>query len=341
MANRQGAFTRYVDAYRRAIQAVSYDDLAALQRPPFATIAHGGAGTAMALLRLDERAAARRWVARGQRDRRQGAFAGTGYLDGRIGAELVLAKTAARSSRDLARAARGARRVIGGPREVFGGSAGVLIGASLLLRSNHDRALARVANDLSDALEEASRRRARRAWSDRDPIGFAHGWSGQLYALLLFRQAVARPIEPWMESALAHLASAWRPGRAKHASLLASWCGGDAGAAILWCKAFELVRDVRFRRAAIAAARSAMRNEPEKAHICCGKGAVAYALLSVDRIDPDRGWRDKAREVGARAIQTPLVSRWPNGLLWGHPGLVCLALDLMAETPRGFPLIEG
>jgi hypothetical protein len=33
-------------------------------------------------------------------------------------------------------------------------------------------------------------------------------------------------------------------------------------------------------------------------------------------------------------------SKWPSGLLWGHPGLVCLALDLAGDAPRpgaGFP----
>ena len=30
---------------------------------------------------------------------------------------------------------------------------------------------------------------------------------------------------------------------------------------------------------------------------------------------------------------------WPNGLLRGHPGLVCLALDL-ARGGGGFPLLE-
>jgi hypothetical protein len=341
MATPADILGQYIATYRYAIDLTRYSDLETLQPPPFATVAHGGSGTAIALARLAEkqsdpkvRLMARRWSASARADSRRRAFDRDGYFVGKVGVDLALVQ----NGRSIQRAAR---RLVGGPREVLAGTAGALIGASLIRRTHDGAAASKAASVLAADVEAAVRRRARKEWRDGDAIGFAHGWPGLLYALLLHRETTGAGVESWLVDTLARLARAWQPARAKYPQLLASWCGGDAGAAILWCKTFEVVGDLRFRRAAIAAARAAMRTEPAKTHICCGKGAVAYALLSVDRIQPGYGWRERAVEVGARAVATPLVSRWPNGLLWGHPGLVCLALDLMSEKPRGFPLIEG
>jgi hypothetical protein len=45
--------------------------------------------------------------------------------------------------------------------------------------------------------------------------------------------------------------------------------------------------------------------------------------------------------LAARATRQ-LRGPWPNGLLKGYTGIVCLALDLARERqPRGFPLVEA
>ena len=80
--------------------------------------------------------------------------------------------------------------------------------------------------------------------------------------------------------------------------------------------------------------------QPRQLGLCCGLIGVAFALLALDRIDPRGGWRQEARAIAARVIAEPRFEA-PNGLFHGHPGLVCLALDLVGDEVRGFPAVEG
>jgi Lanthionine synthetase C-like protein len=221
------------------------------------------------------------------------------------------------------------------------GTAGNLIGACLLNRRTPDNRLRRAADALGVNLLDRARRRMRRRWQPADATGFLHGWPGVLYALLAWRASNSDHVEGWLVDGLIRLGQEWRADAGVRPSLRGSWCTGAAGATLLWCKAFECTREKAFLHVARESGRAAMGQQPDGMHLCCGSGGIAYALLALERVDPGHGWRARAFTVGNRAITTPLVSRWPNGLLWGHPGLVCLALDLLSDKPRGFPCIEG
>src|SRR2546423_3766438 len=82
----------YVTRYVEAIGQRRYSDLPALQAPPYASLGFGGGGTAYALWRLGQPAAARAWLNASLADRRRDAFATsdaapsrTSYLHGRGG----------------------------------------------------------------------------------------------------------------------------------------------------------------------------------------------------------------------------------------------------------------
>jgi hypothetical protein len=79
--------------------------------------------------------------------------------------------------------------------------------------------------------------------------------------------------------------------------------------------------------------------------LCCGLAGRAYALLAVDRVDPDRGWYDRALVMATRAADEMLngAGPWPNSLYFGYPGLVCLTQDLLRSRRDrlGLPLLEG
>ena len=109
---------------------------------------------------------------------------------------------------------------------------------------------------------------------------------------------------------------------------------------LLWTKAHEATGDAVYLDAARRAAERAATAPPAGSDLCCGNGGVAYALLELERLDRGGTWHPRARELAARAIDRPTM-KWPNGLYRGHPGLVCLALDLLAPAPRGFPAILG
>jgi len=136
------------------------------------------------------------------------------------------------------------------------------------------------------------------------------------------------------------LLASWSTDTVRVAELRASWCNGLAGSVLLWAKAFEVTGDEAFLAASRAAGNAALAAPAVGPDLCCGLGGMAYALLTLEHVDPERGWRQHADRVAAQAIATALL-KWPNGLLRGHPGLVCLATDLMTDRPRGFPAIEA
>jgi serine/threonine-protein kinase len=125
-----------------------------------------------------------------------------------------------------------------------------------------------------------------------------------------------------------------------------SWCNGAAGLVLLWARAYEHTPSPFYLDRARRAARTLLHHTSGvMGDLCCGLGGRAYALLAMDRIEPDHFWYERALEMGSRAVGASLerVGEWPNGLYKGFPGLVCLAADLScaARDRIGFPLVEG
>lgn len=308
-----------------------YADLGERQPLPHSDIAHGGAGTAYALWRFDHPSAA--WIRAALADPRRLPWAtAESYLFGRTGARCVSALVDPRGREAAIRALvrmRAAREV-----ELAAGLAGQLLGLCMLRSHLDDPRIQRKADAFGERLAARVRRHGKR-WHRHDTVNFAHGWPGALFALLAWR-----PADAWLVESLAALAKEWQPGLVIQVPYRGTWCTGDGGVTLLWARAYEHTGDVRFLRIARRAATSAMRWLPERPHLCCGAGGVAYAALALDRIDPGRQWRDRARRIAKRALRTPLTTRWPSGLLWGHPGLACLEQDVAAARGGGFPLIE-
>jgi lantibiotic modifying enzyme len=337
-------FRDYVHAYRDAVCRVEYEGLDRIQPAPYATLSHGGAGTAYALWRLGELRRASAWVTAALADRRRNAL------------EMAVATSTRRGSTLFGRAGvRWVHALVAGgdlvgtyahdiqthaPRlEFASGAAGHLVGAVLLSRRRPNDQLGKIAAQLAHRLLRAAQRRARRPWHRADATGFAHGWPGVLYALLMWHEHNTAPVPPWFADALRRLATAWSPGLASRRSLEASWCNGSAGAVLLWSKAHACLGDAIFLRVARRAAWTALAASGRLSGLCCGDVGVAFAVLALARIDPDQGWRRQARVLAARSI-TDATMPWPLALFQGHSGLVCLALDCLGE-PVGFPGVEG
>src|SRR5260221_11424922 len=73
-AIRDSVFRSYVAWYQDVIQHADYEDLTSLQPAPYATLAHGGAGTAYVLWRLAQHRRARTWLDAALADRPKPAF---------------------------------------------------------------------------------------------------------------------------------------------------------------------------------------------------------------------------------------------------------------------------
>ncbi len=333
-------FHDYLALYREAALGTRYAELPALQPAPFASLAHGGAGTAYALWRLGETRRARAWITAAFEDRKATALDpeakreghNRSLMFGKPGIRWVRAMITPTFAADYAKAITVAEL----DEHTFG-RAGHLTAAVALLRRSPDAKLARVADALGERLVEVVRIRAEASWQAADATGFAHGWPGICFAVLAWLEPrKERPA--WLVGALARLAEAWQPGGVAE-RFEASWCNGAAGSLLLWTKAFAYSGEVRFLEIARLAARTAIEKSGKTLGVCCGDTGVAFALLALDRIDARGGWRTAARTLAAREIGNA-VYVYPNGLYHGHPGLACLALDLVDE-PRGFPAIEG
>ena len=343
MAIPDRGFRDYVAAYTDAIRSTRYAELDVLQPPPFGTLSEGGAGTAYALARLGETRRARRWIAAVLADRRAVAYQAPGgsarthgsYLFGRAGVRWVQAILEPEAG---APAFARVVRVPGAMDELAHGTAGHLLALALLVEHRPDPRLARLGAKLAVHLERAVRARAEHAWAVTDTRGVAHGWAGILYALVVWHRVRCAPLPGWIADALVRLAAAATPG-AGPAYYAGAWCNGEGGMVLLWVAAFAATGMPAFVDAARASARVAAAANQVESSLCCGRGGVAFALLALHRIDPRGRWRTQARAIAARAIADATL-RWTNGLFQGHPGLVCLALDCIADAPRGFPAIE-
>ncbi len=325
-------FQDYLGTYREAIASTSYAELPELQPAPFASLAEGGAGTAYALWRLGDTRRAKTWIAAAVADRKATAYdpvilsddRRTSLIFARPGALWVQAMIVPATTTAYVRAASRPALL-----EQTSGAAGHLL-AAMLLRTPPVRMI----ETLGERVLAAIRGRVATPWEPADANGFAHGWVGICYAAL----AVA-PDQRWLVEAVAKLADLWAPPGVLP-SFVASWCNGAAGTLLLWTKAFAISRDARFLDVARRTARVAIEASGQNRGLCCGDTGVAFALLGLDRIDRRGGWRAQAREIAAREIAAPRFVH-SNGLYRGHPGLACLAAELLADEPRGFPAIDS
>ncbi len=361
-ATRHATLRAYVDAYLGELTRFSYAELRQLQAPPHASVAYGAGGIAYALCRAGEEREDPRLLSRGWRWT-SWAMEGTrlpGSLDvpgapvtdrqaiyyGRLGLVAVRARLARARRRagdlrvELARwrRPRAELRLL----DLVGGIAGQLAGAAWLLRRGAHAPLARAAANAARTLETRLS-----SWTPRaTDVSLAHGWPGVVFALL--RWYAASGAAPSAELVarcreLARLRPAYglegAPGAPR--SLPRSWCNGSAGMTLLWVALAEATGDALFVNAAAGAARATLAGEPDGVPtLCCGAGGRAYAYLAMERVQPRR-WRRHAVEAALAAVADSRNTRWPNGLLRGHPGLVCLALDLESERGGGgYPLLE-
>jgi serine/threonine-protein kinase len=359
-------------AYQREARRMSYRELRTRQRAPWASVAFGAAGIAAALLACPGRRAgtteqARRWLAaaaRGSRARDAlwpasfGPSSADGSLYcGRDGIELVrlLGVRAAGAGRGEAirRFLERCRRRRGGPSELLHGTAGYLAALVVLHRTTGDPRVAGAADELAhDLLERAG---GPAGWARSPSLGFAHGRAGTSHALLGWSLALDRELPAGFFHHLHGLARELRDrggcpalgGTGPAGRVLdRSWCNGAAGHALHWARAYERTSDASYLRAARDAARLvATHTDAAPGNLCCGLGGRAYALLAVDRIEPGRGWFERAVAMGSLAARAMIdaATAWPNGLYKGYPGLVCLDRELVAHPGErvGFPLIEG
>ncbi|HEY5938841.1 MAG TPA: lanthionine synthetase LanC family protein [Kofleriaceae bacterium] len=336
------ALREYVSAYVDEVGSLRYADISSIQPPPYASLARGAGGIVYLLWRRGERRAARRWLAAARADRRRHAYQYTldfprsAFMYGTAGLHWLGALLETEGA--VPAYVRAASRLR--DHSYMAGSAGYLTGARILLERGSHPGLHRRTTTLASTL--LAQVRDARPWNRLESSGFAVRLPGLLHALLAWHDFVGEDLPPWLVTAMHELVQAWTLD-AVPTGFTATWCNGATGMVLLWVKAFASTNDEQFLDAARRMAALALSEDEPRSILCCGLAGVAYSLLELARHDPtNNNWREQAFDIGVRAVaitrRTPL--EWPNGLYLGHPGVVCLAADLLADEPQGFPAIE-
>lgn len=346
--------------YVTAVRGMTARDLRAYQHPPYASLAFGAAGIAYMLWRHDEHdPAAIRWLTAARRfsaddawmtpaypstleDRRQSLATGPpGLAWVRL---LVATSTGERRSADhwsrvLSQDVDHVRHS-----EMLLGRAGHLLGLVVAA----DRAAAGRLGSLP-RVERAIDRLTDRLATDiaskstHDQIAFARGRLGVHHALLVSRRRRREVPDDRELRLLQRLGERVPDMRDLGEPLWRSWCNGTTGAVLTWVEAFRATGDrawLDLARRDGATLRQPVDPGDDPGTLCCGSGGWAQACLALDGVLPGEGWRDHALTLAVRSFDN-LDSPWQHGLLRGYPGLVCLALDLTSDDPRGFPLVAA
>lgn len=336
------ALREYVSLYLDEVGSLRYRDISSIQPAPYASLARGAGGIVYLLWRHGERRKARRWLTALSADRRRSAykygemdFPRSSYMYGRAGVHWLAALLD--TDRAVPAYTREGSAVV--DKSFMAGAAGYLTGARILLERKPDRSLHRRTAALAKTM--LAQVHAALPWHRLEASGFAVRLPGLLHALLAWHEFAGEEVPDWLVTAMRALAEAWSLD-AVPTGFTATWCNGAVGMTLLWTKAFAVTNDEQFLAAARGMARLAISVDEQRSILCCGLAGIAYALLELSRHDPtNNAWREQAFDLGARAVaiacREPM--EWPNGLYMGHPGIVCLAADLLADQPRGFPAI--
>lgn len=357
-----------IRTYLSQVRRISCADIERRQAAPWAALPYGATGLALALLRLTPKAALLenrehldgllREIPERPRSRAYIPVGGSyhhlrhSFVCGPNGLRLVRLLLACKRGeepdgaelRRLLRASLGART---GPWEYMLGAAGHVMGLISLWQETSDEPTIAAATLLAETLLE--RGRGPKGWCRERMLGFAHGRSGAFHALLTWSAATGTPLPPWFFDELARMASDTGDLSARamgfDGNLELTWCNGLAGLTLMWVRAYEYSASRGHLREAKRTARALLsRTDVPVGDLCCGLGGGAFALLALDRVDPDQGWYEEAIRLASRGVDALLTNApaWPNGLFRGFPGVALLVRDLQRPPARrrGFPLVE-
>lgn len=205
-----------------------------------------------------------------------------------------------------------------------------------------------VADELLGTVDLSS---ADRPWGGNRYLGMAHGRGGIYYSLLFWSKVSGYELPDRIrEEVEKHAAFGlrrehglrWPIVEDRDDLFLDSWCHGTPGQLQLWCLAHEVYGDPFFLETARRAGEFLVHREDYTfGHLCCGAAGAAYALLSLNRIDPGGPWLEHAARYADMAAAAKPVARFRLGLYTGAAGVACLMLDMIDPERARQPAFQG
>ena len=183
-------------------------------------------------------------------------------------------------------------------------------------------------------------------------LGMAHGWAGVLFASIRWAEASATTIPPILIECLTELGTLaqragpsglkwWRKLNAFRGEqdVMAGWCNGSAGMAILWAAAHRILGTDDFKTLCLGAAQHAYEFDNGGKDLCCGLAGRAYALLNAYQVSHDEVWLNRANEL-CLMIDEHVSRDWPDSLFKGSLGPTLLSIELSYPDQAALPLFE-
>lgn len=234
--------------------------------------------------------------------------------------------------------------------ELLEGIAGRLVGSAILLRETARDQLKGHGDSLAaDLLGTTGHTDDRLPWNNVKYYGMAHGHSGNYYAVLRWAKESGWQPPDWFYDQLIRFGRTAR--RHEHGlgwprsddeadRFINSWCHGAPGHTLLWSLAYEVYGEPFFLELARSLGKTcASQREHIAGHLCCGAAGVAYAMLALNRIDPDGKWFDEAKHYTEVALKAALETKFRLSLFRGLAGQTCLMLDMANPSEAAFPAL--
>lgn len=236
------------------------------------------------------------------------------------------------------------------------GKAGLLVGSSFLLNELNTlsdfnkKPLVLFTNSILNELW--NQLNSYPAMKEKNPIdyfGIAHGWSGLLYATLLWCNATGQSLPstffPRLEELLAERIEGkegvrW-PVSIGNRGSWDGWCHGNAGYIFLWSLLYEHTREERFLLLAEKTAQPLFRSQQEIAHLCCGLAGQSYAFLRLCRLTGKELYWKKIGQLKHRIFNNLSSPELRNNSLYkGEVGIAVLLCELTRPELARMPLFE-
>jgi eukaryotic-like serine/threonine-protein kinase len=238
-------------------------------------------------------------------------------------------------------------------RDITHGLAGSLVGCAILMENLSPEC----PEEILSALQHKGETLAQSVWAENesDPPGYvgehgiAHGEAGRLYARLRWSQAshvapsqavtarVAAIFPEAQHCSTAQNANTPR-GRARAASLNASWCNGGAGHILLLLLTAATTGKAQFAKRAAGIAEATWRDRARSACLCCGLSGRVFAMLSMARATGEAVWVERAAALVQKSEAA--ASALGSGLYKGRAGVELARIELAEPKCARMPLFE-
>lgn len=241
------------------------------------------------------------------------------------------------------------------PQDLTNGVTGLLLGLTLLLplcdKDDHDIRLQieTLASHLCTILHQQFQPDIQ---CQNRFLGFAHGRTGAIYALLKWADVSSNLPDRLIISYLDDLAVFTHysgEGLSFPIDIInpnspswTGWCHGSAGHLLTWTLAARVLKRKEYLSYAISLGRNIWElNGQSGPSLCCGSAGEALSLFELSRATGDSIWIDRGIKLSTQAVNTLSSTNDAQGLLRSGVGIALTAAESREPTISSWPICQS